>query len=321
MRWIVLAIGGIGAFLAVAAPTKAAVEAGVKFYQAGDYNSAIAEWLPHAAQNDPAALFNLGQVYRLGRGVKADQAVAAQYYERSARYGHVSAMTNLAGIYYFSKGDLQDRKAAVMWWETAARAGDARARYMLGILYFNGEQVARDWPRAFALTQIAADEGIQEARSSLVDMRKHLTAEDISASDRLRQQMAPGVPMAEVELTLASASRPNRSGVSLPAVSPAAAPMPPSRPKLLTTMPSGTRTLWRVQLGAYGATDGAQRAWDEARRAHGPIVASLSPAYVPAGAVTKLQVGGFDERALAGAVCDRLKASGQTCFVVAAASN
>ncbi|RME99800.1 MAG: sel1 repeat family protein, partial [Alphaproteobacteria bacterium] len=73
---------------------------GVRLYEAGDYAGAIREWQPYAAQDDPNALFNLAQVYRLGRGVPADLSVAENYYARAAKLGHVSAQGNLGTLYY-----------------------------------------------------------------------------------------------------------------------------------------------------------------------------------------------------------------------------
>ena len=57
-----------------AAPARADVKAGVDAWQAGNYPAAVAEWRPLAIAGDADAQFNLGQAYKLGRGVPADLA-------------------------------------------------------------------------------------------------------------------------------------------------------------------------------------------------------------------------------------------------------
>lgn len=72
----------------------AAVRAGVDAWSAGNYEAAIKSWQGPAAKNDPDALFNLGQAYKLGRGVPKDLAKAEAYYGKAARLGHVAAADN-----------------------------------------------------------------------------------------------------------------------------------------------------------------------------------------------------------------------------------
>ena len=57
-------------------PARADVKAGVDAWQAGDYRTAVDEWRPLAIAGDADAQFNLGQAYKLGRGVPADLAQA-----------------------------------------------------------------------------------------------------------------------------------------------------------------------------------------------------------------------------------------------------
>ena len=52
-----------------AAPT---VKAGVEAWQKGDHAAAVGDLAPLAEKGDADAAFNLGQAYRLGRGVPAD---------------------------------------------------------------------------------------------------------------------------------------------------------------------------------------------------------------------------------------------------------
>jgi uncharacterized protein len=167
------------ALLLPAAHSFADVDAGVKKYQTGDFKGAVSEWTPLAGKGDANAAFNLGQAYRLGRGVNQDVAKAVTYYEQAAKNGHIAAQGNLGTLLYFSAAPVQNRKKAVEWWHTAAQNGDARAQYMLGVLYFNGDDVEKDWSKAYAFTSLAKDAGLKEADSSLTEMTRHLAAADV----------------------------------------------------------------------------------------------------------------------------------------------
>src|SRR3712207_2540369 len=129
--WAVSALAT--AMLATSAtPATATVKAGVEKYVAGDYKGALIEWLPYAARGDADALFNIGQLYKLGRGVPKDDAMAIDYYRKDAAKGHIPAASNLGTLLYRSG----DKAAAVRFWQQAAAKGDARAQHMLGVLHF-----------------------------------------------------------------------------------------------------------------------------------------------------------------------------------------
>jgi TPR repeat protein len=164
-------------------PARADFAAGIEAYSQGDYRAALDEWLPYAAENDSRALFNLGQMYRLGQGVDKDMAIAEQYYRRAARQGHPAARGNLGSIYYTRTPPQIDE--ALYYWRAAARDGDVRSQYLLGVQYFNGEHVAKDHVLAYAWISLAAEAGLQEAKDALQVLAKFLSEEDISEGKRL----------------------------------------------------------------------------------------------------------------------------------------
>jgi cell division septation protein DedD len=83
---------------------------------------------------------------------------------------------------------------------------------------------------------------------------------------------------------------------------PAAAPPKPEKPAPAAAPPSGA---WRVQLGAFSQKGNAEGLYK--KLAGSGALAGRKPFYVAAGAVTKLQVGPFESRAAAQAVCNRLE--------------
>ena len=158
----------MGALLAGAlvAPALADVKTGVDAWSAGDYETAVREWMQPAAQGDPDAQFNLAQAYRLGRGVPADPAQAEILYLRAAQQGHFKAADNY-GLLLFQDGR---REEALPYVQAAAERGDPRGQYLLGVAHFNGDLVEKDWVRAYALTTLANSAGLPQARTAIAQM-------------------------------------------------------------------------------------------------------------------------------------------------------
>ena len=80
-----------GALLTLPGLALADVNDGVAAWERGDYETAVAEWRGPAGQGDADAQFNLGQAYRLGRGVEQNTRQAEVYYAKAAAQGHLKA--------------------------------------------------------------------------------------------------------------------------------------------------------------------------------------------------------------------------------------
>jgi cell division septation protein DedD len=153
-----------------AAPALADVKAGVEAWSRGDYAAAVREWEGPAAAGDPDAMFNLGQAYRLGRGVVVNPARAEALYARAAAAGHLQA-ADTYGLMLFQDGR---REAALPYVRDAARRGDPRSQYLLGIAHFNGDLVEKDWLQAYALLTLASGAGLPQAASAIAEMDQHI---------------------------------------------------------------------------------------------------------------------------------------------------
>lgn len=305
-------LGGAALVLLVQ-PAFADVKAGVDAWTRGDFARAVQEWRGPALKGDPDAQFNLAQAYKLGRGVSADPAQAEQWYAKAAAQGHPQAVTNY-GLMLFQNGRRQE---AVKWLEQASTRGEARAQFVLGTMLFNGDAVAKDWVRAYALMTRASSSGLPQASQTLAQMDKY-----VSLQDRQRAM--------EVARTIeAQASRPQLATNTI-APEPAAPPPPAAAPRATTTQPAPAPArvaatpppatarptasappasapaaggAWRVQLGAFRETGGAQAMWGQVRGKF----PGRTPEYVKAGAVTKLLVGPYASSAEASRACAAVK--------------
>ncbi len=352
-----------GAALVMASPALADSRAGIDAWSRGDFATATQLWQIESAKGDADAMFNLGQAYKLGKGLKQDLAQAEALFGRAAAQGHIQASDNY-GLLLFQRGQ---RTQALPFLRAAADRGDPRAQYLIGIGHFNGDIVSKDWVRAYALVSLAQQAGLSQATTALAQMDQHVPMpkrqQAVALADELRSQAdatrarqlaaadlgstvqtAPA-PVASVAMrTMSSDQASDAVGAASQAVneSPAAAgadyarpvatrpvnvwqglppamsggepdsgdAQPPS-PARATTSVSGP---WRVQLGAFGQPGNADALWSRLRGR--PELAGRPRLNVRAGAVTKLQAGGFVTQAAAEAACNRLSASGQSCIAV-----
>jgi cell division protein FtsN len=156
--------------VAVVMPALADTKAGVDAWNRGDYAGAVAEWRKAAVAGDPDAQFNLGQAYKLGRGVPVDIAMAESWYRKAAQQGHVQASDNY-GLALFQDGKPTE---ALPWLEKSAARGEPRAQLVLGTMLFNGDSVERDWVRAYALLVRSSAAGLPQGSQTLAEMDKYI---------------------------------------------------------------------------------------------------------------------------------------------------
>jgi cell division septation protein DedD len=293
------------ALLLCAGGALADVKTGVDLWQAGNFAGAVKEWRQLADKGDADAQFNLGQAYKLGRGVPADLGSAQSWYEKAAAKGHEQAQVNL-GLILFQRGE---RAKAMPWIRKAAEGGDPRAQYVLGTAMFNGDLVQKDWPRAYAFMQLAAGQGLPPAVTNLQQMDQHIPLAERQKGLALAKQIEKAAPgkkaQAPSPVITAARTRPAPGPVVRTIVPPSVAAAP-ARPAA-----SGGGG-WRVQLGAFSNAANAKKAWDGLRAKAGAL-----GAFVPAGAVTRLQAGPLPSRAAADKACAAAKAAGAACFPVA----
>ena len=290
-----------GAVLAAAAAPLPAqsVRAGIEAWQHADYQGAVRIWRPLAEKGDADAAFNLGQAYRLGRGVPTNLAAAATWFERASAKGHLDAQTTL-GLMLFENGD---RAGGIRWLRQAADKGEPRALLVYGTALFNGDGVKKDPVLGYALVSRAAAQGLAPAQATLEQLDQILPVEMRKKALAMAMAKAKAAPPPSSK-QVRPAQRPVESAAAKPA-KPAlvTAPSPP-----LAAQATGGG--WRIQLGAF-----SQRASAEAlfRKLSGSL-SGKQPVYVPVGAVTRLQVGPYPSRAAASAACATLH--GQACFPV-----
>ena len=285
------------ASLLLAAPASAqSVKAGIDAWQRGDYAGAVAIWRPLAEAGDADASFNMGQAYRLGRGVLVDLATAQSWLERAALKGHTDAQTTL-GLLLFQNGNQAE---GLKWLKGAAEEGDARAMLVYGTALYNGDGVPQDPVLGYAYVSRSAAQGLEPAKSTLAQMDEIMPVEQRKKGVALAMQKARTQARAE-----SRSPAPPKPQVLKPAKSVAERPQP---------VPA--TGAWRIQLGAFSQRSSADALFR--KLAGSAPVAGRQKFLIAAGAVTRLQVGPYPSKAAAAAACSALSGKGQPCFPVAA---
>jgi uncharacterized protein len=324
-----------------ATPAAADVKAGVEAWSRGEYEGAVKQWREPAIKGDADAQFNMGQAYKMGRGVKTDLNVALDWYKKAATQGHLQAADSYGHLLHY-QGKIPE---ALPYLQASSDRGDPRAQYLLATELFNGVHVGKDWVRAYALMTRASSAGMTPASRSLAQMDQFIPLEQRQAATVLAGELeqrasrtraanvagfpintAPppksaktvAVPPSNIppgfpsDIPVAGNPVPKPTPVKAVAVKPA--PVRPA-PVKAAVKAEATDGAWRIQLGAFGEEANAKKLWSslEGRVAE---LASLQPYLKATGSVTRLQAGPFDSKAAAEATCSKVRATGQACIAV-----
>ena len=121
---------------------------GLKAYRSGDYETALAHWIPEATQNHVLSQAYLGHMYEHGVGVPKNQKTAVKWYTKAAEQGHAKTQKKLGYMFDYGAGVPQNHKTAVKWYTLAAEQGLVGAQYALAYNYEKGIGVATNYKTA-----------------------------------------------------------------------------------------------------------------------------------------------------------------------------
>lgn len=120
-----------------------------------------------ASEGDSKAMFEIGSRYAEARGVKEDMAIAASWYEKSAKLGLALAEYRIGNFYEKGIGVARDIQKAKNWYERAAAQGNASAMHNLAVLHAMAADGAPDNEAAARWFQAAADLGVKDSQFNL----------------------------------------------------------------------------------------------------------------------------------------------------------
>ncbi len=273
---------------------------GLFLFQRGQRLQALPYIRAAADRGDPRAQYLLGLAHYNGENVQRDPVRAYALVSLAQQQGLEAAQNALVQMDKYVPME-QRQQAVALAAQLQSDADSTRARQLAAVDL--GATVSSNQPSAAAAAPVRSPVVVASADPISTAARVAAGSTPASAgADYARPQVVTPPPRPVVH-----AGPPPGYNPGPPA--PVSAPQP--APVLAAPAASGG---WRVQLGAFGQPANADALW--ARLKSRPELAGHPRLNVRAGAVIKLQAGGFASEAAARAACGKLSASGQTCIAV-----
>ena len=333
---ITAVIGAAFLLVLLGGPARADYATGAKAFRAKDYAAALAAWQPLADEGHLRAQFGLGVIYEEGGvGIEPDLDKAAAWYREAAEQGLADAQFNLGNLYRTGRGVAKDPRRAVVWYLKAAMQGMPTAQFNLALSYDTGVGAAQNHAVAAKWYRRAARQGDAEAMLGLATLYRQGLGVDRDRGSAMawyrraaetgdsRGQTALEAMAGEPQEVEPKAAEPAPSPIEAPTEPPeqvAVTEPPAEEPATATQPPAEATAAFGVQLAAYRSRDGAVAAWETLRAAHGDLLGTIAPRFIEtpraeSDPVYRLVVGHFESKAEAGALCASFKQRDVDCFV------
>ena len=105
------------------------------------------------------AQYQLGKMYRDGKGTPKDDVKAVEWFTRAAEQGLAIAQYSLGRWCYYNGNSSEDPTQAIQWLIEAAESGAIQAQFTLGEIYEYGYRVPKDDAQAVKWYTPAAEQG------------------------------------------------------------------------------------------------------------------------------------------------------------------
>jgi len=208
---------------------------GMECFKDKNYSCALSEWSRAAELGNSVAQYNLGLMYKAGRGVEQNDAKAVEWYQKAAAQDYDPASLRLAAMYAKGEGLTQDyakasewfrkafeqglsagadknepatmfpddlsRKKALEWYQKASDEGNANAQYILAAMYAKGVGVNQDYAKAAEWYRKATDQNIFELEYIFKSIQTYYVSEK-EATAWYSEAAEKGHPLAQYQLAL-----------------------------------------------------------------------------------------------------------------------
>ncbi len=207
-------------------------------YERKDYRTAFAGFKKLAEQGFASAQYNLGNMYRNGRGVPKDEQQAVPWYRKAAEQGLADAQLQLGFMYANGQGVPKDEQQGVVWYRKVAEQGDARAQYNLGLMYYHGQGAPKDDQSAYFWWLLASAQGHQDAVHNRDIAERRLSPEQRAAAQASARNWRPKTAAQSSNVPGGSTAGAGGSNAA------------PSRPAPATAQADSSGSGFRVACGA-----------------------------------------------------------------------
>src|SRR5436190_11301845 len=126
---------------------------------------------------------------------KDDYATAVRLFLALAEFGYPNAQFQLGFLYRDGRGVPQDYAEALKWFRLAANQGQASSQSHLGFMYRDGEGVAPDYVQAHKWFNLASAASSEKYRYVIAeyrdDLAKKMTPTQIAEAQKLAREWTP----------------------------------------------------------------------------------------------------------------------------------
>lgn len=175
----------------LAVPAAADGVAGLKAYEAGDYVTAMKEFLPLAEAGQAPAQAAVGHMYLNGQGVPQDAAQAAIWLEKAAEGGNARARYQIGNMYAAGVGVPVDDMKASYYLIKAANQNMAVAQLAMAQRFYHGQGVPKDLVQSFLYAALSAKQGNQDGAAIAQTIGASLTPEEQARAQALVEGWKP----------------------------------------------------------------------------------------------------------------------------------
>ena len=95
----------------------------IQYTEQQNYQAAFTIFKELAEQGNASSQFNLGLMYKQGKGVSQDYHQAVKWYQKAAEQGHAKAQFHLGAMYILGQGVRQNDASAKIWFGKACDNG------------------------------------------------------------------------------------------------------------------------------------------------------------------------------------------------------
>lgn len=174
----IVALSSIFCVLLLSEAISANLEKGIQAGKAGDFKTALEEYVPLAKSGVAEAQYRLGSMYAVGLGLPQNAEEAVRWYTLAANQEHPLAQYFLGGIYYKGRGSVEEDGAiAIVFFSRAAENRLPKAQVQLGAHYLTGKFVPKDYIESYKWTMLGTagaqdidDKGTYDRGNKILDL-------------------------------------------------------------------------------------------------------------------------------------------------------
>ena len=180
---------------ALAGDPSAAYEIAMRFMEGRGVPANLAEaarWYERAASKGlTPAQFRYASMLEKGQGVKKDLVAAQKLYIAAAAKGHAKAMHNLAVLYAEGAEGKPDYASAALWFRKAAEHGVADSQYNFAVLAARGLGTEKNIAESYKWFALAAAQGDRDAGRKRDEVAVYLNPEALAAAQEAIKSFTP----------------------------------------------------------------------------------------------------------------------------------